>query len=71
MAIRAKLSLSDRLYWAKRNWSAALLWVPAAPFYIVARILCGVWEVFRMLFITNGSEVLAYPWEQKWIGDEE
>ena len=73
MAIRVSrtLSLSDKFYWARRNWSAALAWAVLCVPYIVTRIVVGIWEVFRMLFVTDGSEILSYPWQQKWIGEEE
>jgi len=56
----------DRAYWFFRNLAAFILNTITFPFYLVMFVLETFWDGLRIVFTTNGSEVLQYPWEIEW-----
>lgn len=56
------MKIKYRLYWFGRNLIAFLLFLIATPFSIIWSIILAI----RILFITNGSEVIGFPWEWNW-----
>lgn len=55
----SKLSLSDRLYWLGYN-------LIRYPICLIEIPIMAVWSIFLItgiLFKTDGSETLSFPWE--------
>ena len=56
----------DRMYWFLRNLSAFALGIIVYPIFVT-------WTILRhipMIFITDGSEVLSYPWDWDWVDED-
>lgn len=56
------LSLEDKFYWFIRNlWAYTLFWLVLIPF-----TLWTILKTTRIMFIIDGSETIAWPWEWRW-----
>ncbi len=51
-----------RLYWFLRNLSAFILLIPCS----LVSYSWGWIKTARIIFITDGSETISYPWEIDW-----
>jgi len=54
------MKLTDRLYWFFRNLIAFTLIILFSPF----TILIAAFRLIGILLVTDGSEVLCFPWEK-------
>ena len=57
------MNFSNRLFWFSRNLLAFILMLIAIiPHELVTIVLSA-----KCIFITNGSEVIYFPWEWEWF----
>lgn len=57
------MEIKDRAYWFFRNLFAFILAIPVIPVYIGWNLMDNLFIIF---FVTNGSEVINWPWEWNW-----
>ena len=57
------MKITDRLYWFFRNLSAFILLLVFSPFYWVINLTIAL---IKVLIVTDGSSIIAYPWEWNW-----
>lgn len=57
-----KMKITDRLYWFARNLAAFILQTICVPFFVLYMWIRSI----QTLFITDGSELLGFPWETDW-----
>lgn len=60
------MSVTDRIYWFLRNLLAFILILLISPFYMIWQIIGS----FIILTVTDGSEVIAWPWDWPWMDKE-
>lgn len=61
MTVKHKLTISDKLYWFSNNlkrFPFVVIWLPF-------EFLLSFLHILKILFTTDGSEVLNYPWEHR------
>ena len=51
-----------RIYWFLRNLSALILSILVSPFSFLFLLA----KEFKTLCVTDGSELICYPWEYDW-----
>jgi hypothetical protein len=56
------MKIKDRLYWFSKNLVTFILLLIVLPFHLAFAIIRGL----RIVFITDGSEELTFPWEWDW-----
>jgi len=56
------MNFNDRIYWFSRNLVAFFLVLLFSPFYMAWNIAGAL----VILTVTNGSEVIAWPWDWRW-----
>jgi hypothetical protein len=58
------MELPGRIYWFLKNLSAFILLLIVRPLYCLWEIIISI----KVLFVTDGSEELLFPWEYDWMG---
>lgn len=61
-----KMILWDRIYWVLRNLLALILLILVSPVYWVWKIIYSTIGAIVILFITDGSETIAFPSDWDW-----
>ncbi len=57
-----KTLIEYRLYYFMMNLAAFILTLIAIPFRMIVIVFCSA----RVLLVTDGSEMLSFPWEWEW-----